>query len=118
NVIINQCRYITLTQQICSYATSLKSTGTTRDTPCSTIVTPYIMSVLAIVRLLCETMMNCEFLEKSLTMLLNLSIFVSSKGASTSSNIQNGAGFSRYSENNNAVAVRSEEHTSELQSRE
>src|SRR5690606_39980866 len=38
--------------------------------------------------------------------LLNLSILVSSNGASTSSNIQNGAGLSRYNENRRAVAVR------------
>src|SRR5690606_24843804 len=37
--------------------------------------------------------------------LLNLSILVSSKGASTSSKIQKGAGFNRYNENNIAVAV-------------
>ncbi|MNS94001.1 hypothetical protein D3C72_1282020 [compost metagenome] len=38
-------------------------------------------------------------------MLLNLSILVSSKGASTSSKMQNGAGFNKYSENRMAVAV-------------
>jgi len=38
-------------------------------------------------------------------MLLNLSILASSSGASTSSKIQKGAGFKRYIENNNAVAV-------------
>src|SRR5690606_41236309 len=58
------------------------------------------------VRLLCETMINCEFLEKSLMILLNLSMLVSYNGASTSSNIQNGAGFNKYKENSSAVAVR------------
>ncbi|MNV39358.1 hypothetical protein D3C71_1309350 [compost metagenome] len=38
--------------------------------------------------------------------LLNLSILVSSSGASTSSKIQKGAGFDRYKENNNAVEVK------------
>lgn len=37
--------------------------------------------------------------------MLNLSIFVSSNGASTSSNIQNGAGFNKYRENSKAVDV-------------
>src|SRR5690606_20624674 len=50
-------------------------------------------------------MINCEFLEKSLMILLNLSILVSSNGASTSSNIQKGAGFNRYSEKSKAVDV-------------
>jgi len=40
------------------YANSLKSTGTTLDTPASIMVTPYIISVLAMVRLLCVTMIN------------------------------------------------------------
>ena len=38
-------------------------------------------------------------------MLLNLSMFASSSGASTSSKIQKGAGFNKYIENSNAVAV-------------
>src|SRR5690606_40128718 len=65
-----------------------------------------MMSVLAMVRLLCDTMMNCDFDEKVRMMLLNLSMFVSSSGASTSSKIQKGAGFNRYKENSSAVAVR------------
>src|SRR5690606_115718 len=64
-----------------------------------------MISVLAIVRLLCDTIINCDFFEKSLMILLNLSMLVSSNGASTSSNIQNGAGFNRYNENRSAVAV-------------
>src|SRR5690606_398061 len=57
------------------------------------------------VRLLCDTMINCDCSENSRMMLLNLSILVSSKGASTSSKIQNGAGFNKYKENNRAVDV-------------
>src|SRR5690606_37600929 len=69
------------------------------------MVTPYMMSVLAMVRLLCDTIMNWDWPENFRMMLLNLSMLVSSNGASTSSKIQNGAGFRRYRENSRAVAV-------------
>ena len=50
-------------------------------------------------------MINCDSPENFLMILLNFEILVSSSGASTSSKIQNGAGFKRYKENNKAIAV-------------
>ncbi len=50
-------------------------------------------------------MMNWESLLKLRMIWLNLSMFASSSGASTSSKIQNGAGLRRYIEKSRAVAV-------------
>ena len=49
--------------------------------------------------------MNCDSPENFFMILLNLEILVSSKGASTSSKIQKGAGLSKYKEKSKAIAV-------------
>ena len=50
-------------------------------------------------------MINWELEENLLIILLNLSMLLSSSGASTSSKTQNGAGFNNYIANRREVAV-------------
>ena len=62
------------------------------ETPNSSIVTPYITSARAIVRLEWVTMMNCERSMKRSSTLTKRPMFDSSRGASSSSRTQKGLG--------------------------
>ena len=70
------------------------------------MVIPYMMSVAAMVRLLCVMMMNCESLENFRMMLLNLSMLASSSGASTSSKRYRTGRLQQVDAEQGAVAVR------------
>ena len=67
-------------------------TETSLETPASFIVTPERMSAYSIVDLLCVININCTVWDISFTTLQNLLLLASSKGASTSSSKQKGAG--------------------------
>src|SRR5438034_10524879 len=58
-------------------------------TPCSSIVTPYNTSAMAIVRLLCVMIMNCECARKRCKIFTKRTTLDSSSGASNSSSTQN-----------------------------
>ena len=75
-----------------SYAEmSSKRTDMIFDTPASSNVTPYMVSADSIVPLRCVTTTNCVFSENRLRKRPKFAIFVSSSGASISSNTEKGA---------------------------
>ena len=82
------------------------STDTSLDTPASCMVTPSNCRVISMVILLWVMMMNCTSFDIVLTISRNLPTLLSSSGASTSSRIQNGAGFNLKMEKTSATAVR------------
>src|SRR5690606_10621563 len=88
-----------------SCTASSRSTATSRETPGSCIVTPLSWCIVSIVVLLCVISTNCTWSDISFTMSLNRPTFASSKGASTSSSRQNGAGLSSKIEKTSATAV-------------
>gem|GEM_PF-6010366 len=81
------------------------STSTTRETPCSCIVTPTSWRAISMVILLCVMKRNCVCADMRLTISQKRSVLLSSSGASTSSSMQNGAGLSWNIENTRAIAV-------------
>ena len=68
-------------------------------------MTPYIDSAASIVPFLCVITKNCVSFENFFKYSANLYTLTSSKAASISSSIQNGAGFIFNIANNNAIAV-------------
>src|SRR5678810_656351 len=78
--------------QLPTYAVPPNLTDTSFDTPGSCIVTPYNTGAMLIVFLLWVMSTNCVCTLISFTSSVNRPIFASSKGASTSSRMQNGLG--------------------------
>ena len=74
------------------------------ETPAFSIDTPYSMSAISIVILLCDISMNWVPL-KLFTRFANLTTFMSSRGASISSMTQKGLAFIRKSANKSDIAV-------------
>src|SRR5262249_39116987 len=84
---------------------SSMSTATTRETPCSGIVTPISWAASSMVILLWLMKRNWVWSAIFRTRPQNRSVLVSSSGAPPSSSRQNGAGFSWTSANTSEIAV-------------
>src|SRR3989440_8445618 len=88
-----------------SFNASSMSTATTRDTPRSCMVTPtswWAISMVILLWLMNRNWVCCDIFS---TRSQKRSVLASSRGASTSSSRQNGAGLSWKKENTRAIAV-------------